>query len=227
MNWIGDRLKRNGTRPVTVVLRRDGSDRMKMLSPVVAGDVPVRFTIKAEPGAYTDDEKIVIQSGLLRLLRSDADLATIITHELAHLTMVHHGKRFQNTLIGQIGGAMIDGGFALGGVYIGGVFSRELGRAGRLAHSLDFEHEADYVGAYYAARAGYDISSAADVWRAIALERPAAIRFAHMQPTSPVRFVQMQKVIAEIADKKRRMVPLEPEMKPHPRPVMASADSAY
>lgn len=55
MNWIGDRLKRNGTRPVTVVLRRDGSDRTSALSPVVACDVPVRFTIKAEPGAYTDD----------------------------------------------------------------------------------------------------------------------------------------------------------------------------
>jgi Zn-dependent protease with chaperone function len=182
MNWLGDRLKRNGTRPVTVVLRRDGSDRMSVLSPVVARDVPVRFTIKAEPGAYTDDEKIVIQSGLLRLLRSDADLATIIGHELAHVTMGHHGKRIQNTLIGQIGGAMIDSGFVLGGVYTGGAFSRELGRAGALAHSVDFEREADYIGAYYAVRAGYDISGAADVWRAMAL---GAARGYPVRPYAP------------------------------------------
>jgi beta-barrel assembly-enhancing protease len=37
------------------------------------------------------------------------------------------------------------------------LFTRELGRAGRLAFSVDFEREADYVGAYYAARAGYDL----------------------------------------------------------------------
>lgn len=227
MSWIGDRLRRNGTRPVTIVLRRDGSDRISVLSPVIACDVPVKFTVKAEPDAYTDDDEIVIQSGLLRLLRSDADLATIIGHELAHVTMGHRGKRIQNTLLGQIGGAMIDGGFVLGGVYTGGAFSRELGRAGGLAYSVDFEREADYVGAYYAARAGYDISGAADVWRGMALERPATIQFARTHPTSPVRFVQMQKVIAEIAGKKRRTVPLEPEMKPPPRPATASADSAY
>ena len=34
-----------------------------------------------------------------------------------------------------------------------------------------------------------------------------------MRPTSPVRFLQMQKVIAEIADKKRRNLPLLPELK--------------
>jgi hypothetical protein len=33
-------------------------------------------------------------------------------------------------------------------VWTGGLFTRELGRAGRLAFSVDFEREADYVGAY-------------------------------------------------------------------------------
>lgn len=226
-SWIDDRLKRNGTRPVTILVRRDGSDRTTVLSPVIGCDVPIRFTVKAEPNAYADSEAIVIQSGLLRLLHSDADLATIIGHELAHVTMGHQQRKIQNTLLGKVGGAVIDGGFILGGIYTGGAFSRELGRAGALAYSVEFEREADYVGAYYAAHAGYDISGTAEVWRAMALEQPESIRFADTHPTSPARFVQMQAVIAEIADKKRRAVPLEPDMERHPSRATAGTDISY
>ena len=42
---------------------------------------------------------------------------------------------------------------------------------------------------------------------------PDAIRFATTHPTTPVRFVQMRKVAAEIADKKRRHLPLVPDLK--------------
>jgi len=225
--WLDRWLKRNGTGPVTVALRRDGSDRRTVLHPVIGCDVAVNFTVRAEPNAYTDNEAIVIQSGILRLLRGDADLATIIGHELAHVTMDHHDSKIQNTLFGQIGGAVIDGSLILGGVYTGGAFSREFGRAGALAYSVEFEREADYIGAYYAARAGYDISGTEEVWRAMALERPAAIRLARTHPTSPVRFVQMQNVIVEIADKKRRGVPLEPELKPRRQPLAANPESGY
>ena len=61
----------------------------------------------------------------------------------------------------------------------------------------------------------------------MALEQPSAIRFARTHPTSPVRFVQMQKVIAEIADKRRRAVPLEPVMRLRRYPVAAGNDSKY
>jgi len=227
MGWISDRLRRNGTRTLTVVLRRDGIDRTTVLLPVIGCAIPIHFVIDPKPGASTDDERIVVQSGILRVARSDADLATIIGHELAHVNMSHYSKKFQNALLGQLGGAVIDGGFMLGGIYTGGVFSKQLGRAGARAFSVEFEREADYVGAYYAARAGYDISGTENVWRALALENPAAIRLTRTHPAAPARFVQMQKVIAEIADKKRRDVPLEPELKPRRRPVTVGADVSY
>ena len=73
--------------------------------------------------------------------------------------------------------------------------------------------EADYVGAYYAARTGYDIAGTEEVWRTVSLEVPSMIRTATTHPTSPVRYLQMKKVIDEIADKKRRGVTLLPELK--------------
>jgi predicted Zn-dependent protease len=84
---------------------------------------------------------------------------------------------------------------------------------GARAFSVQFEREADYVGAYYAARAGYDVATAAQIWRALSLESPQSIRIAVTHPITPARFVQMQKVAAEIADKKQRHLPLVPEMK--------------
>jgi predicted Zn-dependent protease len=92
-----------------------------------------------------------------------------------------------------------------------GAFSMVLTQAGARAFSVAFEREADYVGAYYAARAGYDLSGSEEIWRMFSLEDPDSIRIATDHPITPVRFVQMLKVIAEIEDKKRRSLPLAPE----------------
>jgi len=80
---------------------------------------------------------------------------------------------------------VVDGGFLMSGIWTGGAFSSYLHQTGMMAFSVAFEMEADYVGAYYAARAGYDISGAAEVWRAMSLEDPTSIRMGTDHPTSP------------------------------------------
>ena len=95
----------------------------------------------------------------------------------------------------------------------GGAFMKHFEKAGARAYSVEFEREADYVGAYYAARAGYDISGTENVWRAFALEDARSISLTTDHPTSPARFVFMRKTIAEIEDKERRHLPLMPELK--------------
>src|SRR5262249_25440431 len=48
---------------------------------------------------------------------------------------------------------------------------------------------------------------------ALSQENPDTLRIAADHPVTPVRFVQMQKAAAEIADKQRRGLPLNPELK--------------
>jgi hypothetical protein len=211
--WIADFLENNGERPVKVDLRRDDEIKTFEVKPVIGCAIPVKLETNPVPNAFTDYRRIVIQTGIMRLTRTDADLAVIVGHELAHVNMGHYQKKQQNALLGALGGVLVDGGFMLGGLYTGGTFTTHFERAGRQAFSVNFEREADYVGAYYATRAGYDISGAEDVWRALAMESPASIRLATTHPTTPVRFLQMRKVIAEIADKKRRNLALEPDLK--------------
>jgi hypothetical protein len=219
--WIGGFLKFNGERPVKVVLLRDDEFKTLEVKPVTACAVPVNLEISAVANAGASDTKIVVQSGILRIAQTDAQLALVVGHELAHVTMGHNRKKTLNALVGAVGGAAIDGGFMLGGIGTGGAFSGYLANAGMMAYSVNFEREADYVGAYYAARAGYDLAGAEEVWRTLALESPDSIRLTKTHPTSPVRFLQMRKVAEEIADKKRRNLPLEPELK-----VMAAQDDA-
>ena len=42
---------------------------------------------------------------------------------------------------------------------------------------------------------------------------PDSLRFARSHPLAPLRFVQMKRVAAEIAEKRRRHLPLVPELK--------------
>jgi peptidase M48-like protein/PDZ domain-containing protein len=212
--WISAFLEDNRERAIKVVLRRDKEDKTLTITPVIGCAIPINLETNPDPNAFTDYKKIVIQSGILRVTRTDADLAAVVGHELAHVTMGHYDKKRINGLLGALGGTAIDGGFLLGGISTNGAFSSYLQTAGLMAFGVGFEMEADYVGAYYAARAGYDISGTEDVWRRFSLEVPQSIRLGRDHPTTPVRYLQMRKVIAEIAEKKRKGLPLVPEIKP-------------
>jgi hypothetical protein len=212
--FIAGYLRSRGEQPVRVSLRRDGVDQTVPVTPVLACAIPIEYITDDTTNAFTNGEKIFIYSGIVALTRTDAQLAVIIGHELAHVTMGHLDKQRINMVIGMAGGAMIDGGFALGGIYTDGTFTRHLGQAGLMAYSVGFEREADYVGAYYAARAGYDLAGTEEVWRAMGQMHPDSIRFAKTHPATPTRFIQMREAATEIADKKRRHLPLVPDLKP-------------
>ncbi len=211
--WIGGWLKANGIKPVRVDMRRDSVNQTVTVTPVMGCAIPVVYETIDDANAFATNEKIVIYSGIVALTRTDAQLALIIGHELAHANLGHLDKRKLNTVLGWVGGAIVDAGFATGGISTGGTFQKEFVKTGALAFSVSFEREADYVGSYYAARAGYDLAGTEEVWRALGQSHPDAIRLATTHPTTPERFLQMRKVAAEIADKQRRLLPLVPELK--------------
>jgi predicted Zn-dependent protease len=180
--------------------------------PVKACAIPIELKTDSDVNAFTTDDRIVVHSSILRLARTDAQLALVVGHELAHANLGHLSKQRTNAILGWAGGAAIDAGIVLGGISTGGAFNRAFTRAGAQAFNVAFEREADYVGAYYAARAGFELAGAEEFWRALSLENPDTLRIATDHPVTPVRFVQMQKAAAEIADKQRRGLPLNPEL---------------
>ncbi len=105
--------------------------------------------------------QIYITTGLLFRMRSEAELAGALAHEVAHVVQRHHVKAYQKQKLGSAGvtalGAVVDsrGGGALGKT----VLKLGIGEVRKMILlSLDRgeEEQADRMGMVLAARAGYD-----------------------------------------------------------------------
>ncbi len=112
------------------------------------------------------DGSIFVHTGLLKQIKSEGQLAAILGHEIAHVTHEHSRKRMENPATTWGGLAMV-----LGGAVLGGQAGAQLGAVAANAFSnkygRDAEDQADRVGLYYMAQAGYDPREAPKVWREI------------------------------------------------------------
>ena len=67
-----------------------------------------------------------------------------------------------------------------------------------------FEAEADYVGLYLVARAGYMVKDAPKFWRRMGIAHPASIHSNHAasHPGTPEWFVALEQTVVEILEKR-------------------------
>lgn len=124
--------------------------------------------------------KVGVYTGILKLAESDAELATIMGHEIGHVIARHGNERMSEALViaglGAAGSAVVEAktqdnqSRQLFELAYGGITT--LGRV--LPHSRGNESEADRMGAVYAARAGYDPRAAITFWRKMAAQKPDA-----------------------------------------------------
>ena len=108
--------------------------------------------------------KIVVYTGILPLTGSDAALATVLGHEVAHATAEHSAERIEREHLTKVAAAIIAGGVAFTPRQYVRVFAL-LGTAGSLPFSRSQESEADHIGLVYMARAGYQPRQAVAFWK--------------------------------------------------------------
>jgi predicted Zn-dependent protease len=116
--------------------------------------------------------KVVVYSGLMPIARTEAGLAVVMGHEIAHAVAKHGNERMSQALLQQMGGvalsvAMVNQPYATQNLFMSayGVGS-ELGAI--LPFSRKQELEADRYGLFFAARAGYDPREATAFWQRMA-----------------------------------------------------------
>lgn len=197
-----------------LVVERAGSPKVVRLAPVTACSYDVALELDEDVNAYADGEKIIVTRGMLRFVESDAELALVIAHEIAHNAMGHADAEQQNALGGAAGGLLLDILAAAAGVNTGGAFARAGAEAGRQAYSVEFEQEADYVGLYIVARSGHATDEAPNFWRRMATLSPAAVTLTTTHPPTSERFVALEQTAAEIERKRAAGAELLPEMRP-------------
>lgn len=160
-----------------------------------------------EPNAFAlPGGKVSVNSGLFQVSQSDAGLATIIGHEVAHVVANHAGERMTGGLATAIAGAAAFGIINQNSDLSAGqraATAGAIGAAGTL-NTLRFsrgqELEADQLGALYMARAGYDPRESVKLWKRFAnykyqLGNSQKPEFLSTHPLEHTRIVALEKFI--------------------------------
>jgi hypothetical protein len=194
---------------------RDGSTFYIDVEQANYCDYPVLMSNTDIVNAGADGEIIYVTRGLIRFLESDSELATAISHELAHNIRGHVKMAKKNAVAGDIGGLLLDIAAAAAGVNTQGALTRAGMNYGKSLYSKDMEREADYVGLYILALSGYDIIGAPNVFRRLGTSNPKNIegKYAASHPSTPERYVALEKTVEEILRKQSSELPLIPEEK--------------
>ena len=114
----------------------------------------------AAPGGF-----IYVTRGMLALMSNEAELATVLGHEIGHVTARHSVSMISRQQLAQLG---------LG---LGSILSPEIAQLGELAsaglsalfmsYGRDAERQADDLGFRYALAQGYDVTQMADVFASL------------------------------------------------------------
>lgn len=194
------------SKEIELVVERKGEVLNFKIQPVKGCNYSVYLIFDESINAWAAPQgKVFVTTGLMRFLQSEKELAFVLGHELAHHVLGHITKKMGNVILGSIIDILIA---ATTGIDTQGAFQQ----LGALVYSKEFEKEADYIGTYIAARGGYDIRDAAEIWRRIAAEFPQGIdkSFLATHPSTPERFVFIEKTAQEIEEKKIKGEPLIP-----------------
>jgi len=168
-----------------VTVKRGGATLDLDVTPVSACDYNLRLSQSSAINAFADGRNITVAAGMMEFVQSDSELALIIGHELAHNTMGHVPKSILNYVV------------SLGGT----------------RYTRPFESEADYVGLYYLARAGYSPEGVEKFWQRLSTVAPKSINRAKTHPTFPERYLRIQATQDEILEKQEVNDPLIPNFK--------------
>jgi hypothetical protein len=200
-----------GGGPVPLAVERAGVARQLSVTPELVCDFDVTVLASDEINAYTNGRTIRVMSGLLGMVVNDDELALVLAHEVGHTVMNHIVAQKLQALGGAAAGSMLDMIAAAAGVDTAGKFTKAGVQAGTRRHSAARERQADYVGLYVMAAAGFDIDMAPQLWRRMAALMPRQTKALPTHPAPPERLAAMERTVAEIKAKQASGRPLLPD----------------
>ena len=147
--------------------------------------------------------KVVVYTGILPITKTEAGLAVVMGHEIAHALALHGNERVSQGLLQQFGGIALQVALSDHPAETQSLFMNAYGIGTTVGAILPFsrkhELEADRFGLRFAALAGYDPVEGIDLWRRMAAasggQKPPEILSTH--PADETRIEKMKKYAEE------------------------------
>lgn len=172
--------------PARLVVRRTGADQSITVQPRRACGYEVQLNPSDELNARADGRRLFISTALAGFTQTDDELAIVLGHELAHHVLRHRSWD------------------AVGGE------GRSENDAATVASEGTKEQQADRVGLFLSARAGFDTTIGAPFWRRFGAYN-WRVRYPQLRHESAeARARRLESVQAEIDAKKAAGEPLTP-----------------
>ena len=147
----------------------------KQIAQVAAADMPnaqwefVVFDSKEANAFCLPGGKVGVYTGILPITKTDAGLATVLGHEIAHAVAHHGAERMSHQMLMQGGSEVVGSALGVADPKWQGLAMAAYGLGAKVGVELPFdrkqESEADEVGLVYMARAGYDPHEAVAFWQ--------------------------------------------------------------
>ncbi|HPE31742.1 MAG TPA: M48 family metallopeptidase [Parvularculaceae bacterium] len=186
---------------------RKYTDRMNRVAPKIitaSGNNPADWEVQVfdskELNAFAlPGGKIGFYTGILDIMENDAQIATVMGHEVAHVNYNHAGERYSQSTLAQTGLTVAQ--VAVSGSQYQSQILGVLGAGATLGVILPFsrrhELEADKFGVRYMARAGYDPNEALRFWENMAAQnKNGPPEFLSTHPSDATRIAQLKREIA-------------------------------
>lgn len=145
--------------------------------------------------------KIVVYEGLLTVAQTEAELAVVIGHEIAHAVAKHSNERMSQQIMAQYGAAILSQALSQKSAAIQQTASTVFGLGAQvglmLPYSRKHEYEADYMGIVFMELAGYDSTSSIDFWTKMSAGSSGGSDFLSTHPSDTKRIAELQRRIPE------------------------------
>lgn len=147
--------------------------------------------------------KVVIYTGILPVTRTEAGLAVVMGHEIAHAVAEHGNERMSQGLLTQLGGMALSEALSSKPQETQQLWMTAFGVGAQYGALLPFsrlqETEADRLGLIFMAMAGYNPEEAVSFWQRMAANDTggAPPEFMSTHPSDATRIANLQKNLPE------------------------------
>ncbi|ADE55976.1 M48 family metallopeptidase [Coraliomargarita akajimensis] len=191
------------------MLQRVGERIAEVAGPDMPGETNWEFVVFDDPNQMNafamPGGKVAVYTGLFKAATTEDELATVVGHEVAHVVAGHSNERASQQILAGVGAATL----AIGtGVSDMDDTDRALllaayGAGAQVGVLLPFsrthELEADELGLYYVAKAGYNPMAAVDFWeRMSAMGGSAPPEWLSTHPADDTRINRIKIKLAEV-----------------------------